>query len=103
MEQGRGIVQGILRLYQAGYEEFGPDWKHSLETRMKAFGEHKLPPRQPLISSNLRYFCMVAETTRTANTAMVKFLRKLLDPDPDYHQNLIISSLIHLPSFHQIL
>ena len=37
--------------------------------------------------------------------AVIKFLQKLLDPspDPDYHQNAIVSSMTHVSPFYRTL
>ena len=52
--------------------------------------------------ASLSIFQIVAEPPRgaftIASTSMVKFLQKILD----YHQNLIIASLVHMPSLHRI-
>jgi len=66
--------------------------------------------RQPLIRSIWGPLaCLFPDCCRTndaafsiANSAMVKFLPKILDPDPDpvYRQNLIVSSLAHVLPFH---
>ena len=55
-----------------------------------------------LRSASLSIFQIVAEPPRgaftIASTSMVKFLQKILD----YYQNLIIASLVHMPSLHRI-